>query len=65
MFSGHPIQVAQLRPGFLLPDVPADHSPGPASILLRVDQSERRWDVRMPNGISVNGGRKVRRASLV
>ena len=22
------------------------------SILLRVDQSERRWDVRLPNGIS-------------
>ena len=52
MFSGHSIPVAQLGPDFLLLDAPADHPPGPASILLRVDQSERRWDVRLPNGIS-------------
>jgi hypothetical protein len=52
MFGGHSIPVAQLGPDFLLLDAPADHPPGPASILLRVDQSEQRWDVRMPNGIS-------------
>ena len=52
MFSGHSIPVAQLGPDFLLPDAPADHPPGPARILLRVDQSERRWDVHLPNGIS-------------
>ena len=52
MFSGHSIPVAQLGPDFLLLDAPADHAPGPASILLCVDQSERRWAVRLPNGIS-------------
>ena len=52
MFRGHSIPVAQLGPGFLLLDAPADHPPGPASIVLRVDQSERRWDIRLPNGIS-------------
>ena len=52
MFRGHSIPVAQLGPDFLLLDVPADHAPGPASILLRVDQSEQRWDVLLPNGIS-------------
>jgi hypothetical protein len=52
LFCGHSIPVAQLGPGFLLLDAPADHPPGPASIVLRVDQSERRWDVRLPQGIS-------------
>ena len=52
LFGGYSIPVAQLGPGFLLLDAPADHPPGPASIVLRVDQSERRWDVRLPNGIS-------------
>ena len=52
MFRGQSIPVAQLGPDFLLLDGPADHAPGPASILLRVDQSEKRWDVRLPNGIS-------------
>jgi hypothetical protein len=44
--------VPQLGPGLLPLDAPADHPPGPASIVLRVDQSERRWDIRLPNGIS-------------
>src|ERR1017187_9973325 len=57
MFRGHSIPVAQLRADFLLLDAPADHPPGPASILLRVDQSEQRWDVRLPNGISATSKR--------
>jgi hypothetical protein len=52
MFSGHCIPVAQLGPDFLLLDAPADHHAGPTSILLHVDQSEKRRDVRLPNGIS-------------
>jgi hypothetical protein len=42
MFGGHSIPVAQLGPDFLLLDAPADHPPGPASILLRVDQRHLR-----------------------
>jgi hypothetical protein len=52
MLRGHAIPVAQLRPGFLLQDAPSDHPRGPASIILRVDQSELRWNVRLPKGIS-------------
>jgi hypothetical protein len=52
LFRGHSIPVAQLGPDFLLLDAPADHPPGPASIILRVDQSERQWPVRLPQGIS-------------
>jgi hypothetical protein len=52
IFSGHSIPVAQLGPDFLLLDAPAAHPPGPASIVLRVDQTERRWDVHLPDGIS-------------
>src|ERR1035438_4543745 len=62
MFGGHSIPVAQLGPGFLLLDAPADHPPGLASILLRVDQSEQRWDVRLPNGISATSKRVLGRA---
>ena len=64
LFCGHSIPVAQLGPGFLLLDAPADHPPGPASILLRVDQRERRWNVRLPNGISAASKRVAITACL-
>jgi hypothetical protein len=57
LFKGHSIPVAQLGPDFLLLDAPTEHPPGPASIVLRVDQSERRWQVRLPDGISASSKR--------
>jgi len=57
LLNGHSIPVAQLGPGFLLLDAPSDHPPGDASIVLRVDQSERRWTVRLPRGISAESKR--------
>ena len=51
VLDGRSIPVAQLGPGFLLLDAPSDHPPSQASIVLRVDQSERRWTVRLPEGI--------------
>ncbi|HWW02484.1 MAG TPA: hypothetical protein VNZ64_22490 [Candidatus Acidoferrum sp.] len=51
VFNGQSIPVAQLGPGFLLLDAPADHPPGEASIVLRVDQIEERWNVLLPDGI--------------
>ena len=57
ILNGHSIAVAQLGPGFLLLDEPSDQPPGEASIILRVDQSERRWTVRLPNGISADSKR--------
>jgi hypothetical protein len=59
LLNGHSIPVAQLGPGFLLLDAPTDHAPGDANIVLRVDQSERRWTVRLPNGISADSKRVV------
>ena len=52
LLNGHAIPVAQLGPGFLLLDEPSDHPAGEARIVMRVDQVERSWAVRLPNGIS-------------
>jgi hypothetical protein len=54
ILNGHSIPVAQLGPDFLLLDAPNDHPPGQASIVLRVDHSEDRWNVHLPNGISAD-----------
>jgi hypothetical protein len=54
ILNGDSIPVAQLGPGFLLLDAPNDHPPGLASIFLRVDQSEERWNVHLPKGISAD-----------
>jgi hypothetical protein len=57
ILNGRSIPVAQLGPGFLLLDAPADYPPGLASIVLRVDEAEERWQVRLPDGISANSKR--------
>ena len=61
VLNGHSIAVAQLGPGFLLLDAPSDHPPCEGSIVLRVDQSEKRWSVRLPDGISAG----VKRVNIV
>jgi hypothetical protein len=58
ILGGRSIPVAQLGPGFLLLDAPSDHPPGEAAISLRVDQSERSWTVRLPDGIQ-SGSKRV------
>jgi hypothetical protein len=51
------IPVAQMGPDFLLVDSATDHPPGEASLVLQVDQSERRWKVNLPHGISAHSHR--------
>jgi hypothetical protein len=51
------IPVAQMGPDFLLVDNATDHPPGEASLVLQVDQSERRWKVNLPQGISAHSSR--------
>ena len=51
LVNGSSIAVAQMGPDFLLVDAPINHPPGNASLVLQVDQSERRWDVHLPEGI--------------
>ena len=57
LIDGDAIPVAQLGPDFLLLDAPFDYPPGNAGLVLQVDQSERRWEVRLPNGISAASSR--------
>ena len=57
LINGSSLAVAQLGPDFLVVDAPADYPPGEAIIVLQVDQSERRWNLRLPNGISAGSKR--------
>jgi hypothetical protein len=41
-----------MGPDFLLLGVVADHPPCDAVVKLRVDDVERQWSVRLPQGIS-------------
>jgi hypothetical protein len=53
------VPVAQMGPDFLLVPEPFDLPPGDATLRLRIDESERSWEVRMPDGISA-GSEEVR-----
>lgn len=46
------IRITHLGPDFVLLESPTDHLPCEASILLRVDDNESQWRVRLPDGIS-------------
>ncbi len=52
LLNGSSIPVAQMGPDFLILKSPFEHPPGDARLELCVDASERRWKVRLPNGIS-------------
>lgn len=52
LVNGSSIVVAQMASDFLLVDNPINHPPGHASLVLQVDQSKRRWDVLLPDGMS-------------
>ena len=53
------LRVGQMGRDFLLLDTSIDRPPAEAVIVLRVDESERRWSVRLPEGISA-GRERVR-----
>ena len=52
LINGAVIRITHMGPDFLLLESPTDHPPCQATILLRVDESENQWDVRLPEGIS-------------
>jgi hypothetical protein len=52
LVNGGSIPVLQMGPDFLLVEEPFDHPLGNASVVLRMDESERSWGVHLPNGIS-------------
>lgn len=57
LVNGSSIPIRQMGPDFLLIDSTVEHAPADASIILQVDQNERRWNVRLPQGISANSNR--------
>jgi len=63
LVGGHSIPVAQMGPDFVLLENPVNHPPADASVVLQVDQSERSWNVRLPNGISAGTKRVAIAAS--
>lgn len=52
LLNGTSIPVVQMGPDFLILQSATEHPPGDATLELCVDASERRWPVRLPQGIS-------------
>lgn len=50
--DGVAIPIRQMGPDFLFLDCASDRPPGEATIVLQVDDSERQWQVMLPDGIS-------------
>ena len=57
LINGAVIRITHMGPDFLFVESSADHPPCEASILLRVDDSESQWKVRLPEGISKDSTR--------
>jgi len=51
------ISITHMGSDYLLVNCAKDYPQGEASIFLQVDQSESRWQVILPNGISKNSNR--------
>ena len=51
IINGEAVSVTHMGPDFLLVKDAGNHPPSEATIILQVDQSERRWQVRLPEGI--------------
>ena len=52
IINGSSISITQMGPDFLFIESAGDHPPGEATIVLRVDDRERQWRVKLPEGIS-------------
>ena len=63
LVNGLTLSVAQLGPDFLFLNAPLDHPPAAASLVMKVDQSESRWNVQLPKGISA-GKKRVEIAAV-
>ena len=57
IINGAAISITHMGPDFLFVESPADYPPCQATILLRVDDSESEWKVRLPEGISKGSSR--------
>ena len=50
--DGISIPVAQMGPDFVLLREPISLPPCDATLVIRVDQAEKQWLVRLPNGVA-------------
>lgn len=57
LVNGFTLPVSQLGPDFLLVNTPVNHAPGSATVVMQIDESERRWNVRLPHGMSAESKR--------
>ena len=55
--NGTSIGITHMGRDFVVVESLAEYPPGEASILLKVDDSESRWNVRLPDGISARSKR--------
>ena len=55
--NGSTIRILQMGHDFLFLESPIDHLPTDASIVMQIDDSEKCWDVRLPDGISAHSER--------
>jgi len=49
--NGESVSITHMGSDFLIVESPGEHPPGEATIVLQVGQSERRWVVRLPDGL--------------
>lgn len=59
MLEGETLPVGQVGPDFLLLKTPLDHLPAEGTLIIRVDDNEHRWPVRLPAGSSAADRRVV------
>lgn len=52
LVNGYSLPVAQMGPDFVLISSPVNHAPVTATLVMKVDEIERRWNVMLPQGIS-------------
>jgi hypothetical protein len=57
LVNGAFIGITHMGRDFVILESPAEYPPGEASIFMKVDDSESRWDVRLPDGISAGSKR--------
>lgn len=59
LINGSSLPIAQMGPNFLLLDNPIDSPPAEATVVFSVDGSERRWSIRLPEGLAAGRERAV------
>jgi len=57
IINGTSIPINQMGPDFLFVESDRDYPPGEATIVLQIDESQREWQVRLPEGVSKNSER--------